>query len=63
MSVRSRIVLGTLCTFNALILCVLGGVSFRYVDGHAGSIGAVLFWTAAASLFVLARHLRAQTDS
>jgi hypothetical protein len=61
-SVRTRIVLGTLCTWNAALLIALGFIALRYVDGVAGPIGAALFWVSAWSLFALARRLRRATD-
>ena len=61
MSVRTRIVLGTLWTFNALLLVAVGVIAFLFVDGRAGPIGAVLFWMSAAALLVLARRMR-RTD-
>jgi hypothetical protein len=62
MSVRTRIVLGTLCTFNALLLVVIGAIALGFVDGRAGPVGAASFWTAAASLLLLARRLRRDSE-
>ena len=61
-SVRTRIVLGTLCTWNGAILLGLGVISLLYVNGLPGPIGAALFWIAAWTLFALARRLRKATD-
>jgi hypothetical protein len=61
-SVRTRIVLGTLCTWNGGLLFALGVIALLYVDGLAGKTGAVLFWVAGWSLFALARRLRRATD-
>jgi hypothetical protein len=61
-SVRTRIVLGTLCTWNGALLLALGVIALMYVDGLAGKTGAVLFWIAAWALFALARRLRRATD-
>ena len=60
MSVRARIVLGTLCTFNAAVLVALGVIAFRFVDGRAGKVGALLFGASATVLVVLARRLRSE---
>ncbi|HEY2814816.1 MAG TPA: hypothetical protein VGJ03_15225 [Acidimicrobiales bacterium] len=62
MLVRTRIILGTLCTFNAMVLLALGALSLRFVDGDAGPIGATLFWAGAISLLVIAHRLRRDTD-
>ena len=62
MSVHTRIVLGTLCVFNALILIVLGFASLRFVDGVAGPIVAGCFWLAAGGLLGLSRRLRKGTE-
>jgi hypothetical protein len=61
-SVRTRIVLGTLCTWNGGLLFALGVMSLIYVDGLAGKAGAVFFWAAGWSLLALARRLRRATD-
>jgi hypothetical protein len=62
MSLRTRLVLGTLCTFNGLLLLACGAVAFLYVDGAAGPLGGTGLWGSAFGLFVLARHLRRATD-
>lgn len=61
-SVRTRIVLGTLCTWNGAILLALGVMALFYVDGLPGRAGAALFWIAAWALFATARRLRRATD-
>ena len=61
-SVRTRIVLGTLCTCNGAILLALGVMSLLYVNGLPGPAGAAMFWIGAWTLFALARRLRKATD-
>src|ERR1051325_3118666 len=41
-SVRTRIVLGSLCRWNAGLLIALGVIALFYVDGAAGKVGAGL---------------------
>ena len=62
MSVRTRIALGTLCSFNAITLVVIGFVSLLFVDGASGPVGAALFWLGGGALLALARRLRRETD-
>jgi hypothetical protein len=57
-----RIVLGTLCMFNALILVVLGFAAFFFVSGRAAPLLAAAFWVASGLLLGLARHLRKGTE-
>ena len=62
MSVQMRIVLGTLCMFNALILVVLGFGALFFVNGDAAPLLGAAFWVAAGLLLGLARHLRKGTE-
>ena len=62
MSVQTRIVLGTLCVFNALILMILGVGAGFVVNGVAGPVVAGTFLCLAALLFGLARRLRKGTE-
>ena len=62
MSVQTRIVLGTLSFFNALLLIILGFGSLFFVNGGPGPILAGCFWFFAGSLFGLARWLREGTE-
>lgn len=62
MSVRTRIVLGTLSFFNAWLLAALGFGSLAFVNGAAGAILAGLLWFCAGALFALARRLRRATE-
>jgi hypothetical protein len=58
MSLQSRIVLGTLSFFNALLLMTVGLGSAVFVNGVAGAIIAGCLWFLAGVLFALARRLR-----
>ena len=62
MSIASRIVLGTLAFFNALIFVVLGATAMWFVNGAAGPILGGCFWLFAGMLFGLARWLRRGTE-
>ena len=57
-----RIVLGTLCVFNALLCVVIGGAALFFVDGRAAPLLACAFWFGAGLLTGLARHLRKGTE-
>jgi hypothetical protein len=61
-SVQMRIALGTLCIFNAVILVVLGGAAFLFVNGGAAPLLGAAFWLAPGMLLSLARHLRKGTE-
>jgi hypothetical protein len=58
MSVQTRLVLATLCVFNACSLTLLGIGSLAFVDGPARVIVATGMWIAAAALAVIAHRLR-----
>ena len=62
MSLNTRIVLGTLSFFNAVILVILGVGSVVFVDGAAGKVLAGGLWFGAGMLFALARRLRRGTE-
>ena len=62
MSVQTRIVLGTLSLFNALLLVILGFGSLTFVNGSPGPLLAGCFWLFAGSLLGLARWLRRGTE-
>ena len=62
MSLRMRIALGTVSTFNAILLGLLGLVALLYVDGAAGPIGAGALWLGSGGLLGLARWLRRGTE-
>ena len=62
MSVSTRIVLATLCVFNAFTLTALGAGAVFVVNGAAGPIIASCFWLAAIVLFGLSRRLRRGTE-
>jgi hypothetical protein len=62
MSVHTRIVLGTLSFFNALLLVILGFGSLRFVNGGAGPVLAGCFWFFGGALFGLSRWLRNGTE-
>ena len=56
MSVRARLVLSTLCVFNAIILLILGTASLAFVDGRTRYVLAATMWIARGpSLQALAR--------
>jgi hypothetical protein len=57
-SVGTRIVLSTICVFNALILVVVGFLAWFFVDGSGAPIVAALSWLAALTLVMLSRILR-----
>jgi hypothetical protein len=57
-SVQARLVVGTLCVCNGVILIAVGLLSFAYVDGTAGKVVAGVCWLAAGFLFGMARKLR-----
>jgi hypothetical protein len=44
MSIQTRIVLGTISFFNALILIILGAGSVAFVNGVAGPVLAGCLW-------------------
>ena len=58
MSIRMRLALSTIATFNALLFAGLGVVSLRFVDGPAAAAGAVALWAAALALVAVSRRLR-----
>jgi hypothetical protein len=58
MSTQTRLVLATLCVFNAASLTLLGIGSLAFVDGAARVILAALLWIAAAGLAMVAHRLR-----
>lgn len=62
MSVYTRIVLATLCVFNAFILTTLGAGAVFVVNGAAGPMIAGCFWLFAVALFGLSRRLRKGTE-
>ena len=62
LSVRARLVLSTLCVFNAGILLVLGGGSVAFVDGRTRYALAAVLWVSAVALFMVSRRLRRGTD-
>lgn len=62
MSVRTRIALGTLCSFNAFTTAVLGVLALLYVDGVAGKAVAAGLWIGSIGLVRLARRLRREME-
>ena len=62
MSVRARIVLSTLCVFNAIILTLLGTGSLVFVDGPSRYALAAAMWIAAILLLTLSHGLRRGTE-
>jgi hypothetical protein len=62
MSVQTRIVLGTLSIFNAVVLLTLGMLSVFCVNGPAGPVLAGSLWFFAGALFALSRWLRNGTE-
>ncbi len=58
MSPQTRLVLATLCVFNAFSVTLLGVASVVFVDGMARVILATGLWIGAAALAVLAHRLR-----
>jgi hypothetical protein len=61
-SAYTRIVLATLCVFNAFTLTALGAGAVFVIDGTARLIVAGCFWSAAIVLFGLSRRLRKGTE-
>jgi hypothetical protein len=61
-SPQTRIVLSTLCVFNAIILGVLGVGCVAYVDGPLRFPLAAAMWLAAATLVSLSHRLRRGVD-
>jgi len=57
-SVQTRLVLATLCVFNACTLVLVALLGAVFVDGWARFAAAAVPGLAAAGLFVLARRLR-----
>jgi hypothetical protein len=57
-SLETRLVLGAICAFNAVIMLALSGVAFEFVNGRPGVVGAVLFIVGSAMLFTAAHRLR-----
>ena len=62
MSVRARLVLSTLCVFNAILLLLLGAGSLAFVDGRTRFLLAAAMWIAAIVLLTLSHGLRRGTD-
>jgi hypothetical protein len=62
MSVQARLVVGTLCVCNGVILVAVGLLAFVYVDGTSGKVAAALLWFAAGALWSIARRLH-QADA
>ena len=62
MSVRARLVLSTLCVFNAIILLILGTGSLVFVDGGTRYALAAAMWITAIILLSLSHGLRRGTD-
>ena len=59
MSAQTRVVLATLCVFNATFLAALGVGAAVFVDGPVERLAAaVVLWAGAALLLVAARRLR-----
>jgi hypothetical protein len=58
MSAQTRLVLATLCVFNAVSLTLLGIGSLAFVDGSVRVVVAAVMWIAAAVLAVIAHRLR-----
>jgi hypothetical protein len=61
-SIRTRLVLSTLCVFNAIILLLLGAGSLSFVDGRTRFALATTMWLAAIVLLALSHGLRRGTD-
>jgi len=61
-SVRTRIALGTLCSFNAFTMAALGILAFLYVDGVAVKAAAGGLWLCSIGLVRLARRLRRDVE-
>jgi hypothetical protein len=62
MSTQTRIVLGTISFFNALILIILGAGSVAFVNGGAAPAVAGCLWFFAGLLLRLSRRLRRGTE-
>ena len=62
MSIQTRIVLGTLAFFNALMLIIVGAGSVAFVNGVAGPVLAGCLWFLAGLLLSLSRWLRRGTE-
>jgi hypothetical protein len=58
MSVQTRLVLSTICVFNAIILTALGMGSAVYIDGALRFVVGAGMWVAAAILLRISRWLR-----
>jgi hypothetical protein len=61
-SVRARLVLSTLCVFNAIILAILGIGSLVFVDGGTRYVLAAAMGIGAILLVALSRGLRRGAD-
>jgi hypothetical protein len=61
-SVQARLVVGTLCVCNGVILLAVGGLAFAYVDGAAGKVVAVCCWLCSLVLFGVSRRLRRDNE-
>ncbi len=57
-SLETRVVLSSICAFNAIVMVVLAAVSLEYVDGGARVVGAVFFLVGSAVLFGASHALR-----
>jgi hypothetical protein len=57
-SLETRLVLGAICAFNAVIMLALAVISFEYVNGRAGDVGAIVFSVGSIALFALSHRLR-----
>jgi hypothetical protein len=62
MSVQTRLVLSTLCVFNAIVIALLGALAVGWVDRPAGPIAAGALWLCSGLLIGLSRHLRAASE-
>ena len=62
MSIRARLVLSTLCVFNAILLLLLGAGSLAFVDGRPRFVLAAAMLIGATVLLTLAHGLRRGTD-
>ncbi len=62
LSARSRVVVHTICVFDAVILFVVGVILALFVDRPAGPIAGAVSWVGAGGLLALAGWIDRQGD-
>ena len=62
MTAQTRVVLGSLCVFNGIILVLVGVGAVVFVDGTVRLAVAGGIWLVAVGLFALARRLREDVE-